>query len=149
MLSKLLESEQLIQLDIWNSSTWVSSHTTSQISPNGLNQHSLLGYCIVLFQAVNMTILMNSKNPEMQKKHIQLLACRSRAITIKNLSEMSELLLNCTIVSFTAQLDNTGIAIWLRSGQRSARIAHMSQFRCSHYLGVRDHCWGTHKVPTI
>ena len=89
-----------------------------------------------------MTILMNSKNPEMQKKHIQLLACRSRAITIKNLSEMSELLLNCTIVSFTAQLDNTGIAIWPRSGQRSARIAHMSQFRCSHYLGVRDHCWG-------
>ena len=81
--------------------------TKSQISPNWLNQYSLLGYSKFSNYSkfiVNKAIYINSKNPELQKKHIYLYACRSRGATVENLSGKSELLLIYMIASVKLQL---------------------------------------------
>ena len=44
------------------------------------------------------------KNPEIQRKHIKLHACRSRVTAVKNSNAMSELLLIYMIASFKLQL---------------------------------------------
>ena len=82
----------------------------------------------------------------MQKKHIQLHTCRSRATAVKNSNEMSELLLNCTNASFKYILAITGIAGSSWSGHRCARITQMSQFRCCCHQGVRRAAGGTWEV---
>ena len=62
----------------------------SQISPTRLNQHSLLGYSEFLNYS-KLWIKHHNKNLGIQKKHIQLHACRNMEAAIKNSSEMSEL----------------------------------------------------------
>ena len=82
----------------------------------------------------------NDKNPEIQRKHIQLHACRSRATVVQVLQvKISELLLNYTNVSFRyitvlqANPDNPEAgSSW--SGYKSARTGQIRHF---HYPRVR------------